>query len=108
MSSADRWDSLQRHVTAAGEHVKARRPEHTGVQSAVSVRELSKLQAHLTELIDREIIDARHAGAPWATLGTSKQQAYQRHLAALRRQDAAYLLDRLQDSISSATRDGTP
>lgn len=85
ISSAKRWAALQRQVAKAAERVSPQTPDH-GIQGSTSVRELYALQARIITMIDQEIIEARAAGAQWGQLGTSKQQAQQRHRAAMSRQ----------------------
>lgn len=86
----DVWQVLARRVKVAQD--RARR--HGGAvsleyRSAVdSVHELYELRRLVDRLIDDEIIRGRELGAPWELLGTSKQQAQQRHARAVVRQRA--------------------
>jgi hypothetical protein len=53
-------------------------------EAASNVRELYRLRALAEELIDAEIIRARGLGVSFEDLGSSRQQAQQRHARALR------------------------
>lgn len=50
-----------------------------------SIKELMKLRAAIDALIDEELIRGHESGASWAALGTSKQQAQQLYVRAIRR-----------------------
>jgi hypothetical protein len=53
-------------------------------EAASNVRELYRLRALVDELIDDEMIRAVELGVPFSDLGTSRQQAQQRHARAVR------------------------
>lgn len=82
----DVWKRLARRIKTASERAE-RQPDYIGgFRAGANIKELWKLQRLIDELIDAETIRGREQGADWAMLGTSKQQAQQRHKAALARQ----------------------
>lgn len=84
MNTDNRWNALERHVAAATKRIQDAAPDH-GFRGSISLQELYAVRKHIEKLIDLETIDARAAGAQWSALGSSKQQALQRHNAAIRR-----------------------
>lgn len=84
----DVWKRLGRRTKAASERAERQADEH-GFRAGVNIQELWKLRRLIDELVDAETIRGREQGAPWGTLGSSKQQAQQRHEAALKRVNRA-------------------
>jgi hypothetical protein len=82
--SADTWQRLDRRVKTARARAEEAPDEH-GIRASRNLDELRKLQWSIEKLMDDEIIRGRDQGASWSMLGTSKQQAQQRHKRALER-----------------------
>ena len=88
--TADVWKRLAGRVKAAGD--RSRRDAESGAvrlydRAPENIRELWKLRRLIEELIDDEMIRGRELDAPWDLLGTSKQQAQQRHARAIRQRE---------------------
>lgn len=83
--ASDELRRLERRVTLARERVEQVPDDELGFRASRNIGELRALQASISDQIDEEIIRGREQGAPWHLLGTSKQQAQQRHAAALTR-----------------------
>ncbi len=102
--SGDAWQRLEREVKAARTRVRdiaKRRMAWFGDDAephAENVRELIKLRRLLDELIDDETIRARELGASWDSLGSSRQQAQQRHKRALARRTRSTAVDETRTS----------
>ena len=79
------WKRLENRVKTARSRAEEA-PDRLGWQASRNLDELWKLQAAIERMIDEELIRGREQGASWAMLGTSKQQAQQRHRRALERQ----------------------
>lgn len=86
--TASVWQRLAAEVKQAS--ARARRDAASRVmpdmydQAVENIRELHELRALLDELIDSEIIRGRELGASFDLLGSSRQQAQQRHARAVR------------------------
>lgn len=84
--SADVWKRLERRVKTARARAEVIPDDEHGFRASRNLDELRKLQGAIEDLIDAEIIRGREQGAPWGLLGTSKQQAQQRHRRVIGRQ----------------------
>ena len=73
LRAAARWDA--RNHIAAGERNEV----------AANVRALYKLRQAVDDAIDAEVIRGREIGVQWDLLGTTKQQAQQRHRRGMAR-----------------------
>lgn len=95
--ASDELSRLERRVTRARKRVEQQVPddEH-GFRASKNIRELRALQAFISDQIDDEIIRGREQGAHWNLLGSSKQQAQQRHAAALARRSPTGLHPSIQ------------
>jgi len=80
----DVWKRLTRRTRSASERA-GQQPDEAGFRAGANIKELWKLRRVIDELIDAETIRGREQGAAWGMLGFSKQQAQQRHKAALQR-----------------------
>lgn len=78
------WERLTRRVGVARERAEGV-ADNTGSRAGATIGELRRLRRLIDELIDDETVRGREQGAPWVILGSSRQQAQQRHAAAIRR-----------------------
>jgi hypothetical protein len=90
----DPWKRLQDRVKAAAQRVGPMRDEANWLRTSRSITELMKLRAAIDDLIDEEVIRGHESGAPWAALGTGRQQAQQRYVRAMRRRGRSSLARR--------------
>lgn len=98
---------LERRVAAVRKRVEQQVPnDERGFRASRNIRELRALQAYISDQIDDEVIRGREQGAPWHLLGTSKQQAQQRHAAALARRSPTGLHPSI--TVDPRARTGSP
>jgi hypothetical protein len=97
--SGDIWQRLEREVKAARtrvrNEVRTQYFESATREPTANVRELIELRRLVDELIDDETIRARELGASWDLLGSSRQQAQQRHKRALARRTQSIPVDEI-------------
>ena len=103
MTAADVWQQLEREVKAARGRVRAdiREAASWGMdfptrEPTGNVRELLALRRLVDDLIADETIRARELGAGWSSLGTSRQQAQQRHKRAMARRNGSIGVDEIR------------
>ena len=94
--ASDALRRLERRVATARERAEQVADDEHGFRASRNIRELRELQAYISDQIDDEVIRGREQGAPWNLLGTSKQQAQQRHAAALARRSPTGLHPSIQ------------
>jgi hypothetical protein len=87
------WRRLQQEVQQSADRVRTMETRSVLGPSARSeagrnIDELYRLQRVIDDLIDAEIIRGHKHGAGWSNLGSSRQQAYQRHKRAMARKQA--------------------
>ena len=102
MTSATVWQRLTAEVRAASARVRKEQADYAAGRTGMgffhdrdrdkseahrNVRELYELRRLVDELIDDEIIRGRELGASFDQLGSSRQQAQQRHARALRQRE---------------------
>ena len=95
--TGDAWQRLEREVKAARARVRnyVRRAyfEIDHREATHNVLELIELRRLVDDLIDEETIRARELGASWGQLGSSRQQAQQRHERAMARRIRSTAVD---------------
>ena len=95
--SGDIWQRLEREVKAARTRVQNEvRAAFFAIASREptnNVSELIELRGLIDELIDDETVRARELGASWEQLGSSRQQAQQRHKRAFARRARSTAVD---------------
>src|SRR5271167_509373 len=80
----DVWTKLSSRLMSARVRTAAEPDEH-GWRAGQNINELLMLSATIDALIDDEIVRGRQQGAPWTTLGGSKQFAFNRYTRATER-----------------------
>lgn len=82
---ADALEKLEKRVRALRRRQDRPSDDMHGSQASWNIKRLRELRELIDSLMDDEILRGREHGAPWASLGTSKQQAQQRHRVAYMR-----------------------
>lgn len=83
--TTDVLEILERRVKAARRDLAKFGNDEFGLRAARNLTKLRDLRRLIDELIDEELVRGRAQGAPWSSLGTTKQAAQQRYQAALAR-----------------------
>jgi hypothetical protein len=86
---SDVWDSLSARLREIRTAARREARDHIAAgereEVAANVRGLYELRRAVDDAIDAEVIRGREIGVQWDLLGTTKQQAQQRHQRAMAR-----------------------
>lgn len=104
--TGDVWRHLASEVRSASARARKAARNHMLVSEMdvpiANIAELYDLRRLVDELIDAEIIRGRELGASFDLLGTSRQQAQQRHARAVRQRELTNGVARVRHSVNGS------